>query len=572
MIRYPLHPIFLGLCMLSLSIACHRSPEASKAELLHRGYALDQRTFLANVRTNDVSVVRMFLDAGMSPNSEKGWPPLMVAASADRSGSMKLLLARGALIDATNASGESALCEAAARNMTNAALVLINAEANVSTASLYGWQAIHSAAKNGIAPVVKALLARSADVNATTVDGITPLMLAACYGRLDIARILIDRGARIPDRTKSGLTAYDFAVRYGFTAIGALLTQGADSNAAVYPTPMAASNGAFSAAALHTVENARLMRYAVIQYSPAQSDARIEVIIDASVGGRVVSVRIGGVEVIDDPKPIASSYMQITGMPILFPAPNRVTSGVYRMGTINHSMRISTERGARNIHGIAIDDAWAMRSLTADARSASASLVYAVDRNNPRFDAFPYPCTLTVTYTVTTNSFIIAYSLRNDGSVGFDFGFGVHPYFRVIGPASNVLVQCDATHVLAHSNFVPTGERIAVNGTADDIRSFTPLASMKNDNAMYPLRSRDDTRIRYTALGLDIAMRATDDFGFMVRYNPAGKGFIALEHQTSAPDAHNLHAKGMRDIARLVSVAPGMTKGGRIEYSFTRDK
>ncbi|MBI4979696.1 MAG: ankyrin repeat domain-containing protein [Spirochaetes bacterium] len=562
----------IALISCCVIVSCQRTPEQCKAELSRKGFALDQRTFLANVRTNDTAVVAMFLRAGMSANSEKGWPPLMVAASAGRTETAELLIRSGATIDATNSMGESALCEAAARGHTNAARYLIRKNADTGTASVYGWRVIHSAAKLGIIPIIRDLISRKADINAATVDGITPLMLAAAYGRYDTVRLLAANGARINDRAGNGMTAYAFATHYGYLSNAAFLKEhstvtGGGIDEAAVPSPM--TNGVFSARTSNALVNGRTFQYAVLTRTAEGNNRQIEAVIDTTVGGRIVSITVGGTELIYDPKPISSSYLQITGIPVLFPTPNRIGGSRYRIGDSNYTMRIATERTPRILHGIAIDDSWQLERLSAGPAGAAVTLRYIIDKGHPRFTAFPFPNILTLTYTVSGNALRIAYNVSNNGRSTMAYGFGVHPYFRLIGTASNILVRCDAAYVLDHTNFVPTGRRIPVNGTKDDMRSFVPLSSFSNDNALYAIGSGMSTCIRYDSVGLGVTMRASGDFAYMVRYNPSGQQFFALEHQTSTPDAHNIAARGKNDIARLISVAPGKVTKGHIDYEFS---
>jgi ankyrin repeat protein len=121
--------------------------------------------------------VEVALAAGdkLTDVDSSGWTPLMYAASAYGGTNVKLLLTRGAAVNARGPRGETALMFAA----------------------LDGRADQH-------------LLSAGADVNASTQDGVTALMLAAQCGDAEAIAALLKAGAEVSARDAKGRTAMDY--------------------------------------------------------------------------------------------------------------------------------------------------------------------------------------------------------------------------------------------------------------------------------------------------------------------------------------------------------------------------
>jgi ankyrin repeat protein len=121
---------------------------------------------IAAVAANNLAGARALLDRGADPNARHqrsfGAPVLVVAVSRSGPEMLKLLLDRGAKVDATAEGGDTALIEAAS--------------------------------KSDVA-VLKVLLDHGAAVNAVDSQGLTPLLAAAWRCRTENLRFLLRHGA-----------------------------------------------------------------------------------------------------------------------------------------------------------------------------------------------------------------------------------------------------------------------------------------------------------------------------------------------------------------------------------------
>jgi ankyrin repeat protein len=121
-----------------------------------------------------------------------GWTPLHFAGFGGKLDAVKLLLERGAVLDA---------------RATN-----VFRNTPLQTASLCGER-----------EVIAYLLERGADPNIRQGEGFGPLHDAAALGRIDIIQLLLDHGASINARGDTGATPLAIAVRFKETKAAAYL-------------------------------------------------------------------------------------------------------------------------------------------------------------------------------------------------------------------------------------------------------------------------------------------------------------------------------------------------------------
>lgn len=210
----------------------------------------EEELFVA-VQNNDLARVEQLLNNGVDVNSRNSYDstPLMMAAfSDDRLSVARLLIDRGADVNAISREGGTALTHACDFGAYNIVELLISSGADVNLhlqSSPYGWTPLTAAiGLGGYERIVRLLLIRGADVNlALRWSGDTPLMLAARDGFADIAATLLDGGADMNRQNNDGQTALMIAIENRhrraqgwpdefFETVRILVERGADVNLA----------------------------------------------------------------------------------------------------------------------------------------------------------------------------------------------------------------------------------------------------------------------------------------------------------------------------------------------------
>lgn len=168
---------------------------------------------------NDRTVVELLLASGAEMT-------LHLAACLDDVEALDALLEAGAEVDATDASGRTALCIAAARGNVAALerLVAYGAEVDFVVDEGYARTPLLDAVSGGRIEVVRVLVDAGADVNYEgEFSSWTPLALAVMYGEAEIGQLLIAAGAKATIDQAAGVGDLD--------TVTGMLADGADVHA-----------------------------------------------------------------------------------------------------------------------------------------------------------------------------------------------------------------------------------------------------------------------------------------------------------------------------------------------------
>jgi len=179
------------------------------------------------VKSDDVTRVKRLLATDASCISRKdasGNSPLHIAAAIGSLPITKLLLSRGADINATNTELNTPLHAAIQNGRDEVSVLLIKNGADLSKHNALGYTPLHSAALQNRRAIAEALISKGADIESQSNQNYTPLGLIARSTESDeVAEFLIQKGANINARDAAGRTPLNNAVLYSSDRIIDLL-------------------------------------------------------------------------------------------------------------------------------------------------------------------------------------------------------------------------------------------------------------------------------------------------------------------------------------------------------------
>ena len=184
--------------------------------LLNQGVNVNMRLFpgdnstpihWASSRGKD-EVIKLLIARGADINAsdKEGATVLMVAWMTKNPTTINLLLKHGADVNIKDKEGWSILRHAVGEGNGELVKTLITYGADINSKARDGSSVlIYAAGTEANIKIVNTLIAHGADVNTEDDDGWSPLMYAAGSGNIEIVKTLIDNGADVNAKTKDGI-------------------------------------------------------------------------------------------------------------------------------------------------------------------------------------------------------------------------------------------------------------------------------------------------------------------------------------------------------------------------------
>lgn len=251
------------------------------------------------------------------------------------------------------------------------------------------------------------------------------------------------------------------------------------------------------------------------------------------------------------------------GIPILFPAPNRIKDATY---TWRGKRYVMTKRGSKIMrHGLVSDEPFDVKRLEAGEDSAVCEAEIAIAPDGPLYEGYPFACTLTVRYTLNAAGLHLEAVVHNDGGEDMPFGFALHPYFSKRGDAKKVFIKAPVRRVYAcDADLIPSGELVPAEGGLCIWDDFHDVERLYLDNVYRGMTADMASEIRYEDITISIS--ASDCFRNVVVFTPHDRPGFCIEPQTNATDAFNLYARGLVDESGLLILPAGRTFTGTVDF------
>lgn len=237
-----------------------------------------------------------------------------------------------------------------------------------------------------------------------------------------------------------------------------------------------------------------------------------------------------------------------SGIPILFPFPNRIAGGTFTWDGQTWTLPLNDAPKLNAIHGFACRRPWSI--VTQGANDSSA---WVTGRYQSHPDEWPAAHQLTVTLRLGLDSLRLEAEVSNPDTKPLPFGLGYHPYFAVpFAPgtdAADCRVQVPAESFWELRDCLPTGKVYPVD-PGRDLRQPRHYGEVTVDDVLTALPRGPAGRLHPLgqvtgAPGCTLEVFGDDSFRAVVVFTPPHRQAFCIEPYTCPTDAVNLSARGI---------------------------
>ncbi|RYP18640.1 hypothetical protein DL767_009785 [Monosporascus sp. MG133] len=172
-----------------------------------------------------LAVLKLLVEKGaqLEAKSNIGWTPLMFAVRYGHEAVVKLLVEKGAQIEAKDKDGCTPLMIAARHGQQAVAKLLVEKGAQIEAEDNNGWTSLIFATWQGHKAMAKLLVEKGAQLEAKSKNGWTSLIIAARHRQEAVAKLLVEKGAQLKAKNNNGKTPLMVAVQNGHESVAKLL-------------------------------------------------------------------------------------------------------------------------------------------------------------------------------------------------------------------------------------------------------------------------------------------------------------------------------------------------------------
>lgn len=258
-----------------------------------------------------------------------------------------------------------------------------------------------------------------------------------------------------------------------------------------------------------------------------------------------------------------------SGIPILFPFPNRIRCGKYSWDGRHYELpesHVGYDSSGNAIHGFCLDRCWRVVERT----DTCVAAVFQISKDAPDRIAFwPADAELTVRYSILATTLRSEFTVRNPDDKPLPWGLGTHAYFRLpLGGAvaDRCTVYAPVIQWRELEECLPTGRKRDVPENAA-LQMSPEFGSLNLDSAFAGMHEASsgviETWVFDPDSGHKVIQRFSSDFQEMVAFTPPWTSAVCLEPYTCATDAINLRQQGIDAGLRILQ--PGESWTGSID-------
>jgi aldose 1-epimerase len=236
-----------------------------------------------------------------------------------------------------------------------------------------------------------------------------------------------------------------------------------------------------------------------------------------------------------------------SGIPILFPFPNRIRAGRFIWDGREFQLPVSDKFG-NAIHGLCLDRPW--RVIAQGDNFVSGQFQLSVDAP-ARLALWPTDFTIEVDYELLGNRLRANFRIINPSSKPLPWGLGTHPYFKLpLAESSRVgacLIEVPAAQRWELHDCLPTGGRLELDDD-HDLQYGAYIDTLQLDDVYTSIDCEGpqfDCLLMDEEAGLQVTLTSPPIFREIVAFTPPNRAAVCIEPYTCPTDAINLEARGI---------------------------
>ena len=255
------------------------------------------------------------------------------------------------------------------------------------------------------------------------------------------------------------------------------------------------------------------------------------------------------IDVLDSANEFASGAQKASGsgIPILFPFPNRIRAGKFHWEGQDYSLP-TTDKFGNAIHGLCLDRPWRVIEHKDDLVTGQFQL--SVDAPD-RLHLWPTDFVIEVDYEIVHNRLRANFRIGNPSNRPLPWGLGTHPYFKLpLGAGSQVadcLIEVPAARRWELNDCLPTGVLLD-SDESHNLMDGAWISTLNLDDVYTDVvcdGPQFDSLIMDERSGLQIIQTCPPIFREIVVFTPPGRAAVCIEPYTCPTDAINLTARGI---------------------------
>lgn len=249
-------------------------------------------------------------------------------------------------------------------------------------------------------------------------------------------------------------------------------------------------------------------------------------------GASILELVMNGTTLISQPEnlPYSESY----AASLLFPFANRINNGTYNFGDKSYQLNCNQIEEGHAIHGLIYNKKFEIVTENSSEKESHITLKY--DELNGE-QGFPFKYSITVTYKLSLNRFVVEIQIKNTDDKIFPFSLGWHPYFKTRNLANSTLVFSAKQQFLNDSRNIPI--------QTDDLSGKRYLDFNVSKDDCYALNHKT---VEFYTPDYNMRLENGTSSNYLQIFTPKQQNLVAIEPMTAAPDCFN-NQQGLKTLA-----------------------